>query len=320
MRLLVLLLLSLSLLALPSHAEEFVADGYDASQLTPEMLTQTNTIAAALEGLAIEGWTPQGGVERYTHINMYGKINGRSELFMSYGVIGMTWLGLTNAADPDKTIDVFLYDMASPLGAFGVYAVERWEESEPMKVGTEGYRTDTDLFFRKGRYYATFIGSAEDDAIKLAQHTMGTKLAQRLADDPALLWGEAALPAENRVKDSLKYFKVDAMSLDFLKNTFTCEVTIGGAPITHFVSRQDSDAAATQAIAAYEKYLSAYGSKAETVETEAGPMLVGDAGGGYFDIVFTLGKNVAGVTAVKDKAVALSAAAALKAHLENTAK
>ena len=72
-----------------------------------------------------EGFTKKSLVERYTEANLYEKINGRSELFHSYDVTGMTFVTSSKADDPTKFIDVFLYDMTTPLGAFGVYSVER---------------------------------------------------------------------------------------------------------------------------------------------------------------------------------------------------
>lgn len=312
-----LLVAALLLLALPARAESFVAEGYDPAALTPEMLAATEAIANALEGIAPEGWQPQGGVERYTTANMYNKIDGRSELFMSYGVKGMTWVGLARQDDADTTIEVYVYDQGSTLSAFGVYGVERWQEAEPVKVGTEGYRSNADLFFRKGHYYVTLLGSDDNDVVRAAQQAMAEKIAGRLADDPTPLWGEAALPKEKRVANSLKYFATDAMSLDFLKNTFVCEVEEGDAKITHFVARLKDETAAKEAFAAYEKYLSSYGGTASTVEADGGPLLLGELSGGYFDAVFAQGTDLAGVTAVKDREGAIAAAVQLRTHLQS---
>src|SRR5262249_11536331 len=97
----------------------------DPSRITPEMKAKTETIARALEGLTPAGFAKKSLVERYTEANLYEKINGRSELFHSYDVTGMTFVTFSKADDPTKFIDVFLYDMTTPLGAFGVYSVER---------------------------------------------------------------------------------------------------------------------------------------------------------------------------------------------------
>ena len=110
-------------------AQDSVGSVKDAApRITPEMKAKTETIARALEGLTPEGFTKKSLVERYTEANLYEKINGRSELFHSYDVTGMTFVTFSKADDPAKFIDVFLYDMTTPLGAFGVYSVERSTE------------------------------------------------------------------------------------------------------------------------------------------------------------------------------------------------
>ena len=86
----------------------------DPSQITPEMKAETETIAQALKGLTPEGFAQKSRVERYTEVNLYEKIDGRSELFHAYDVTGMTFVTFSKADDPAKFIDVFLYDMTTP--------------------------------------------------------------------------------------------------------------------------------------------------------------------------------------------------------------
>ena len=143
-----------------------VKDG--RSRITPEMKAKTEAIARALEGLTPAGFTKKSPVERYTEANLYEKINGRSELFHSYDVTGMTFVTFSKADDPTQFIDVFLYDMTTPLGAFGVYSVERPSGSKAIATGDGGHRTGADLFFRKGQYYASILTSGPDEEVQKA--------------------------------------------------------------------------------------------------------------------------------------------------------
>ena len=118
-------------------AQDSVGSVKDApARITPEMKAKTETIARALEGLTPEGFTKKSLVERYTEANLYEKIDGRSELFQSYDVTGMTFVTFSKADDPAKFIDVFLYDMTTPLGAFGVYSVEHRLAARPSQPAT----------------------------------------------------------------------------------------------------------------------------------------------------------------------------------------
>src|SRR4051794_15086577 len=134
----------------------------DPPRITPEMKAKTETIARALEGLTPEGFTKKGLVERYTEANLYEKIDGRSELFQSYDLTGMTFVTFSKADDPSKLIDVFLYDLTTPLGASGAYSVERSPGSKPIATGDGAHRTGADFFFRKGRYYVSILTSGPD--------------------------------------------------------------------------------------------------------------------------------------------------------------
>src|ERR1700675_2450319 len=149
----------------------------DPPRITPEMKAETETIARALEGLTPEGFTKKSFVERYTEANLYEKINGRSELFHSYDVTGMTFVTFSKADDPARFIDVFLYDMTTPLGAFGVYSVERSSGSEAIATGDGGHRTKADLFFRKGQYYASILTSGPDEEVQKAASASADTLA-----------------------------------------------------------------------------------------------------------------------------------------------
>src|SRR4051794_25964724 len=154
-------------------------------RITPEMKAKTETIARALEALTPEGLSKKSLVERYTEANLYEKIDGRSELFQSYDVTGMTFVTFSKADNPSKFIDVFLYDMTTPLGAFGVYSLERSPGSKSIAIGDSGHRTGADLFFRKGQYYASILTSGPDKGVQKAASVLADTLANRLKGETA---------------------------------------------------------------------------------------------------------------------------------------
>lgn len=293
----------LSILALVPRAN--AAD----TNLPPELAERTDTIAAALEDLAPEGWEANGPVERYVVKNMYDKINGRSELFMSYGVTGMTFVTLSDKADDDRYIDIFLYDMTTAPGAFGVFSVERWPGNDLMTIGREGYRTGNDVFFWKGRYYACLVGS--DDTIAETQNAVARKLEARLEDTGEQPWGLSVLPSDQQLPETVQYFQVDALSLAFLTDTYTAEYDWAEESVKVFVSRQASPEKAEAAHAEYVKYMREYGEALEKKDFKGFLVTSADMGGGYVDTIFYRGNYVAGVTAVPDRATAEQTAARL---------
>lgn len=279
----------------------------DPARITPEMRSKTETIARALEGLAPEGFARKGPVERYTEANLYEKIDGRSELFQSYDVTGMTCVTFSKPDDPAKFVDIFLYDMTTPLGAFGVYSVERPPGGKAVATGDGGHRSGADLFFRKGRYYATILTSGSDEGVQGAATALAETLASRLKGEAAELWGLAVLPAKNRIDDSVQYFLVDALGLDFLTNAFTARYRDGAAEFTAFVARCKSADHAAEVLARYRAHLDEFGDLAEPARIEGASVLLADMGGGDFDGACRVGDLIIGVTAVKGRDAAVKA-------------
>lgn len=277
----------------------------DPSQIMPAVRAETETIARALEGLTPEGFAQKGPVERYTEANLYEKINGRSELFHSYDVAGMSFVTFSRADDPARFLDVFLFDMTTPLNAFGVYSVERSTGSEPLAIGDGGDRNGADLFFRKGRYYASILTSGPDEEVQRAALALAGQLAKRLKGEAAEIWGLAMLPAKNRIDDTVHYLMVDALGLDFLTNTFTAHYRDGEAEFTAFVARCKSADHAAEVLARYRAYLEQDGSNAEQAAIKGATVTFADVGGGDFDGVCQVGDVVAGVTAVKGRDAAV---------------
>ncbi len=302
------------LAAIPFVISIFVADQTsagpvkdDPARITPEMKAKTETIARALEDLTPEGFTKKGLVERYTEANLFEKIDGRSELFHSYDVTGMTFVTFSKADDQSKFIDVFLYDMTTPLGAFGVYSVERSSGSEAIATGDGGHRAGADLFFRKGQYYASILTSGPDQEAQKAASALADTLANRLKGKAADLWGLAVLPAKNRIDDTVQYLMVDALGLDFLTNAFKAQYRDGEAEFTAFVARSKSAATASVVLAKYKAHLQEFGDMGEPAQIEGASVMFADLGGGDFDGVCQVGEVIVGVTAVKGRDAAVKA-------------
>ncbi len=287
-------------------------------RITPEMKAKTETIARALEGLTPEGFTKKSLVERYTEANLFEKIDGRSELIQSYDVNGMTFVTFTKAADPSKFIDVFLYDMTTPLGAFGVYSVERPSGSGSIPIGDGGYRTEADLFFRKGQYYATVLTSGPDEEVQKAASALAVTLANRLKGEAADLWGLAMLPAKNRIDDSVQYLMVDALGLDFLTNAFKAQYRDGEGRVHRVRRALPSADNAAEVLAEYKAHLEEFGGMAEPAKIEGASVMFADMGGGDFDGVCRVGDVITGVTAVKGRDAAVKAMTSLLKGLKTT--
>ncbi|MBI1320548.1 MAG: hypothetical protein GC168_16615 [Candidatus Hydrogenedens sp.] len=316
-RLLGFLLAALVLACGPGRADDggFVTSAYDPSKLSEADLKMTEAIATALEGLEVEGWK-HTGVERYTPEGMYDKINGRSELYLSYGTSGLAFCRMVGGAGE---IEIFLYDMTEPVQAYGVFGVERFEEGEPLEIGEAAYRSRGDVFFRKGRFYATFVASDDTPELHAAEESIGKALAARLDSETGELWGVKVFTAPQFDAGSIKYFNADAMSLEFMPQTYTAESTgeFNGATITYFVRMPADEAAIRETLDRYRAYFGQYGESTSEFEDDGHSFLLCHLGGGYYDAVFATPRYVGGVTAVKGEDAAREAVVSFSDWVRN---
>jgi hypothetical protein len=265
------------------------------------------TLRELLGGLAPQGWPGGAGTKEYGPENLYQEIDGRAELFLAYDVVAMTCATFENPSDLGQYIAVSVYDMGTPTQAFGVFSVERSGGEPAVDCGRAAYRSDAHYYVWKGQYYAQVVASGTSEAFVQMAGTMARRVADFLADSGEPVWGLAALPQEGLVADSVRYFQVDALGLDFMRYTYTAEYRRGDGAVTAFVSRRDTADEARSVIGRYALYAEQYGKGAELTASGAVPLLVCDMKGG-FDVVFQKGTLVGGILAVADRAEADRAA------------
>jgi hypothetical protein len=277
--------------------------GVPASTSAPAAPPLGDVLTKAIPG----GWKLTGPVEQYTPQSLYEKIDGLADLFLSYDVAGLTVASYRKPADLDVLLDVFIYDMGTPTNAFGVFSVERSSDEPAVDIGRAAYRSEASVFVWKGQYYLKIVTADSSTELGSVALPLAQQVAAVLPDSGEKVWGLGAMPRANLVPNSLRYFRVDAMGLDFMRNTYTAQHRRGADVINVFLSRQESLGAAKAVAGQYVLHAERYGRPVERL-TVAGVKLVRCALGKTFDVVFTKGRLVGGVSAVADPKVALQAA------------
>lgn len=255
---------------------------------------------ALVADLAPEGWKQTGPIEHYNVATLYNKINGRSELYMAYDVLGLSWVSFVQESNNDNFLDLFIYDMRTPKNGFGIYSVEREPGQTVTNFGRMSYQTGSNFYFWQGKYYGYVNASREDDANTAAAQAILTKLMPRMEDTGEAVDGLDWLPSEGLIQDTVQYFKVDAMSLDFLDDTFAGQYQIGDVKARGFVSRRASEEEATGILTSFNEYSNDYAEGAETIEVDGVQAVLADWGG-VFDGAFHIGSTFAGVSNVEGK-------------------
>lgn len=273
-------------------------------------------LAEVVTTLRPEGWRVHNDVMWYTAENLYELIDGRAEFYISYDVVGVCFASFEQSGESDIFIDVSIYDMGTATNAFGVFTAERSPEGRKLKLGWDSYRAGADYYIWKGRYYVQVITT--DDSIEYRRITrdIAERLAGALGETEEVVWGLKALPIENLVPGSVRYYLVDAMGLDFMKNTYMASYRRPEAEVVVFLSRCDSVESAESAVTEFIEHMNFYGKGMKQLTVEGIEMAACDMGGVH-DIVFRKGRLVGGVTGIEDQKVGIEAAVELWRQVED---
>ncbi len=265
--------------------------------------------------LTPQGWKIHEKILWFTPENLYELINGRAEFYLAYDMVRMNFTRFEKNDDSDIFINVSVYDMGAPANAFGVFSTERPPVSKELKVGRGAYRSGTDYYMWKGRYYVQIIPSSDSVELQLIAMELAKELDDSLWDSGVPVWGLSALPKENLIRRSVRYYLVDAMALDFMKNTYMARYKRNQTHVTVFLSRRDSVETARDVITTYAEHAHLYGRNSEQLNINGVELMSFDMGDIY-DVVFQKGTLVAGVTEVQDQDVGIQAAVDLWRQLQ----
>lgn len=161
-------------------------------------------------------WMLKGEPAYYDATNLEEYIDGAARPYLEYGVIRLIHAIYFHKANPSREMIVDVYEMVSPLAAYGIYSTQRPEEADDVRLGTSGFWSPGLLCFVKSRIF-TAIQPPGESARDMASAMLiagYVEQATRLPlDRPAML---SAIPEEVRVKNSEKYLAQNMLGYRFL--------------------------------------------------------------------------------------------------------
>jgi len=173
----------------------------------------------------VEGWSQVGDVLTYDADNLWEYINGAAELFVEFGVQTCRTADLVSG---DVTVTVDLYDMGTPLNAFGVYEREKPGEDLPVPGATSGVvSAPYQALLLKGSTYVkvnTFEGGlTEDSGLQLLE-----ALASALPGETERPSELALLPSEGKVPGTEGYKPLAFLGRAELSDCLYAEYSLAG--------------------------------------------------------------------------------------------
>lgn len=199
-------------------------------------------------------------------------IDGQAESVKHYQFKQCDYAEYAPNGQGNQLITVDIYEMGSPLDAYGYYSFQLSPSARTVtyvKVGAEGYRTRDSLSFWKGNYYVviTITAANAPPPYQAALPRFALAIAAKLpgaAQPPAIL---AQLPP-GFTKHTQNFQRANVASQAFLKNAIVASYPSAGQQAELFISDSGSPSAARQAYSQYQTYLSkpttaAIGAKAQ---------------------------------------------------------
>lgn len=253
-------------------------------------------------GLAAKDWT-EGPITRFSAQNLYVKINGRADFFLSKGFEQLYFVSL---ASGEHTVDIELYDMAEPANAVGALSAERRAGTDvDTDSGMMSYASRNALFVARGPYYVRAIGSSESDAVSAQLDHLRSALASGLAGADRPWAYDLFVDAVGLDAANVSYKTQTAFSFEFGRDVYIGD--LGGDTVGFVVAKESAEEAAESA--------------AEYVEGFAS---IGERDGDYvkdsfidtYSIVVAQDRFVVGIKGAPDKDAAAAALARMRDGLD----
>lgn len=252
-------------------------------------------------------------IDRYTD-NLYEKIDGREGQFRSFHFVELR-VGQYLDTRKQQAFEAFLYDMAEPVNAMGIYSSERSEDAEPLAVGNEGYVSGENAYFWQSKYYVNVLGPADAgaEAAETARK-IAAAISATIPEDKTSFWADELLPKADRLPNTFKFRATSALGYEFLENMYLADYETGGKKYSMFAMKAGDAAAAKVLFDKLAEATAKYDKVVLRQPSAGGETLIGESLGIY-SVAFCRGPYLAGVVECEDQALATKQADALRERI-----
>jgi hypothetical protein len=262
----------------------------------------------------LQDYLPDGMVvltpgETFGPDSLSEKIDGKAELYLSAGFLGLRSQRFAEVGKPDQWLELFVYDMGNMRNAFSVFSTQRRADAQDVDLARFAYRTDNALFFLQGQFYVEVI--AATDRMAEAMHAMGERFIRKNPGGSEEMAEFALFPEDSLVPGSVSLLAENVFGFNGLSNTFVAHYAFPETELTAFLTRQQSTQDAKEVASAYHQFLLENGGVDAGLDAaipEAWLVKVFDT----FELVFVHGNIMAGVHEAENKDLAEQLALKLK--------
>jgi hypothetical protein len=134
-----------------------------------------------------------------------------------------------------------IYDMGSPVNAFGIFGAERYPENRAVSIGELGYLEGESLNFMSGRFYVKMLGFGLGEETGSILAGVGAQVAAAVKEKGVLPALVLAFPKKDLVAQSEKYVKKNFMGYEFLRDGYVAAYKADGREMEAFFIEAGSE-------------------------------------------------------------------------------
>jgi hypothetical protein len=235
--------------------------------------------------------------------NLSDKINGKAELYLSAGFVGLTSQRFAIEDSPDAWMEAFIYHMDSARGSFAVYSLQRRFEAEKLNIGDFAYRTENALYCAYGPYYLEMVSSTAQEMMA----NLMLAFAENFIDGTTVSGdeiGELALfPTQNLKRETIALLPSDGFGFQRFDSMFTAQYEINDTELTAFLSERKNSVEAADLVQAYVRFLLTLGGTEHKSSLDIPELRVVEIMD-TSELIFNKGRIVAGVHAGENRRAA----------------
>ena len=305
-----------------------IAGGVIAKRISyrrPENVSALNTpspaggeTSAPFAAFLPEALRPLTEPEQFTPASLSEKINGKAELYLPAGFVGLSCQRFASVQNADEWIEVFVYDMGRMSSAFTVYSAQFRQNAEKIPLGRFAYRTANALYFVHGRFYVELVAAAVSKELDAAMLAFGENFVSQTPAESEALEELALFPTQGLLPDSLSLATEEEFGIEGFENVYKAVYDVDGRQVTAFLSRRRSAAEAEELAKRYQEFYLGFGGRQMAPPAEipqARAVMLFD----IHKIAFALGPFLAGVHEADSAEAAETVAARLNARLAEAA-
>jgi len=198
-----------------------------------------------------------GEIEEFDRENLWINLNGAATYYLDYGCLRMATRSYRMQTDSPEEIEIVvkIFDMQTPLFAFGLFSQFRSADMEFRKIGAEGSLSSSDLLFYRGRYLVDVLLADPARRAPALLESVSRQIASGLPVGSGRLPELEALPAKNRISNSERFVCQNGLGYGFLRNGVSAEYRIGTDPARLFIFTLASADSAEEALTRFSAEL-----------------------------------------------------------------